>query len=446
MSLRIRLIVSIALVLVASLAFGGALASWHASRSVRNEMHAALVVSEQAVRGELAALGATSGAQRQLDRLIGSFNGDRHVRVRLLDERGTMVAVSELATNSPPVPEWFHTLFGGELPALLIPLPAAALPRGAIALETDSHNEVGEVWGEFRDGLLIAFLFGGPTLLLVYWTLGRALRPLASLSEAFGRIGSGDYDPRMTDSNGPPELKHLLVEFDAMAERLAAMETQNRQLNEQLLTVLEDERRDLARDLHDEVGPFLFAVNIDVATIQRLIAAGRLGDVAERLHAISESVGHMQKHVKAILGRLRPIGLAEFGLTAAIDNLVRFWRNRSPDIAFVLEVPGADESFGDPVDATVYRIVQESLSNAVRHGRPRRIEISVAKDQTRGIVVRVSDDGTGIGKTDGLGFGLLGMRERVAALGGSLNVENGADQGGLTVTARLPHIAPADAA
>ena len=155
----------------------------------------------------------------------------------------------------------------------------------------------------------------------------------------------------------------------------------------------------------------------------------------------------MQKHVKAILGQLRPIGLVEFGLAAAIDNLAKFWRFRHPEIAFVVDVAGEEDGFGDPVDATIYRIVQESLSNAVRHGSPSRIEVSVSQDAERAIVARVSDDGTGLAEPEGdIGFGLIGMRERVAALGGSLVVENGPGTRGLTVTARLPHGLSVDAA
>ncbi|MBV8653022.1 MAG: HAMP domain-containing protein, partial [Alphaproteobacteria bacterium] len=330
---------------------------------------------------------------------------------------------------------------------MVIELPADAAAHGTIALQADSHNEVGEVWGEFRDAMVIVILFGGPTFLLIHWTLERALRPLGSLSAAFGRIGSGDYGPRLVEAGGPPELAYLTAGFNVMAGRLAAMEAQNRRLNERLLTLLEEERSDLARDLHDEVGPFLFAVNIDVATIRRLIASGEHSEIPERLSAISEAVGHMQKHVKAILGQLRPIGLVEFGLTAAIDNLAKFWRFRHPEIAFIVSVADGTEGFGDPLDTTIYRIVQESLSNAVRHGNPSRIEVEVSQDAGRTIVARVSDDGTGLAEAGvDVGFGLIGMRERVAALGGSLVVENGPGARGLTVTARLPAELPADAA
>ncbi len=451
MSLRLRLIASIALVLIVSLALGGALACWHAGRSVRTEMRAALAVGEQTVRNALASLPAADGTLRPLERLVDSFDHDRHVQAVLLDGHGNTAAASVLATNAPYVPEWFHSFFslffGVDLPALRIELPSDAEQHGAIALRADSHNEVGEVWGEFRDALVIVVLFCAPTFLLIHWTLGRALRPLASLSAAFGRIGAGDYGPRLAEAGGPPELAYLTAGFNAMAGRLAAMEAQNRSLNERLLTMLEEERSDLARDLHDEVGPFLFAVNIDVATIRRLIAGGQLDEVPERLHAISEAVGHMQKHVKAILGQLRPIGLVEFGLATAIDNLAKFWHFRHPEIDFIVNVSGETDGFGDPVDATIYRIVQESLSNAVRHGSPSRIEVEVSEDAEHAIIARVSDDGTGLAEPEGdVGFGLIGMRERVAALGGSLVVENGPGARGLTVTARLPHDPPADAA
>ncbi|MBV8652640.1 MAG: histidine kinase, partial [Alphaproteobacteria bacterium] len=174
MSLRLRLIASIALVLVVSLAIGGALACWHAGRSVRTEMRAALAVGEQTVRNALASLPAPGDTEAEstashLKRLIDSFDGDRHVRAVLLDAHGKTVAASVLAMGTPPVPEWFHAFFAAffrvDFPEMRITLPPDAAAQGAIALQADSHNEVGEVWGEFRDAMLIVILFGGPTFL-----------------------------------------------------------------------------------------------------------------------------------------------------------------------------------------------------------------------------------------------------------------------------------------
>ena len=198
---------------------------------------------------------------------------------------------------------------------------------------------------------------------------------LERLAGAFGRIGAGDYTARV-DTVGPPELVRLASGFNSMAEQLGKAEAQNRQLQEQLLSLQEEERADLARDLHDEIGPFLFAAGIDAAGIPALLEAGRYGEAGQRAEAIRELVAHMQTQIRSILRRLRPLSFGAVGLAEAISNLVGSWRHRHPGIDFVLDVAEADDSLNEGARATVCRIVQESLCNAVRHASPGRIEIS----------------------------------------------------------------------
>jgi two-component system sensor histidine kinase UhpB len=135
--------------------------------------------------------------------------------------------------------------------------------------------------------------------------------------------------------------------------------------------------------------------------------------------------------VRDILGRLRPTELIELGLNAAIDELVAFWSARQPGIAFSVRVPD-DEALplADEIRETIYRVIQEALNNAVRHGRPGRIEIVVARTEDGDILAQVTDDGAPSGKPQGVGFGLRGMRERVAAAGGRLTIGRGLDGGG----------------
>ena len=230
-----------------------------------------------------------------------------------------------------------------------------------------------------------------------------------------------------------------------MAGQLAAISDQNRRLNEQLLTLQEQERGELASDLHDEIGPFLFAISIDAANIARNVRDGVLAPIGPQIQAITEAVSHMQKQVKHMLGRLRPIGLAEFGLAEAIGNLVDFWRRRHPDIDFQIAFDDAGAGFGELIDTVIFRVVQECLSNAVRHGAPNRIEVAIARGaEDERIIVTVFDDGQGTDTAPpGLGYGLLGMSERVKAIGGKLTFSSQPGEG-FRVIAELRAI-PVDA-
>ncbi len=223
-----------------------------------------------------------------------------------------------------------------------------------------------------------------------------------------------------------------------MAERLDAAQARNLRLNEQLLTLQEEERTDLARDLHDEVGSFLFAVSLDTASIERAALSGHITEVAERARAIRDSVGHMQRHVRAMLHRLRPASSTEAGLAPALETLVAFWRARQPATDFTLDFAVDEDGISDAALAAIYRVVQEGLSNAVRHGHPRRIAIVIGAMEAGGIIVRIADDGVGLAASGVPGFGIKGMRERVEGLNGTLHVGPDDNGKGLVVTARLP--------
>ena len=441
MTLRVRLIVLVAIVLVVSVLLGGMLALWHAAQSARAEMQSALLSGEHRVRDSIEYLPEVSDREGDLRHLIATFNGDRHVRAALLNAHGKSVAQSVLATTPNPTPDWFFDLLGVRASGRVISI-GPTVAEEAVALETDPHNEVSEAWTEFRDGMIIVIVFCVLSFAIIYWTAGRSLRPLETLSAGFRTIGTGDYGTRVAE-RGTPEVEHLARAFNLMAERLVALEERNQRLHTQLLTIQEEERADLARDLHDDVGPFLFAVNIDVASITRLAEDHGNVEILERGRSIREAVSHMQKHVKSILGRLRPTGVSEIGLSQAVENLGVFWRRRHPEISIELDVGAPNVSFGDVTDATLYRLIQESLTNAIRHGRPRTIKVSIETQDRGDIVLQVSDDGVGLAtSTERTGLGLAGMKERISALGGSLSVRNHVDGKGASITARLPRQAP----
>ena len=442
MSLRLFLIVMIAIILAASLAVGGVIACFNASRSVQTEMRSALAVAQQVIETSIAQLGGSDDPRRDIERLVASFKGNRHLRVVV---SGDEDAVAAPTVELPPVgevPDWFIRLVGVPATAVRIPVSIGGRNHGTVLIETDPHNEILEIWEEFGDSLFILVLFSVPTVLLVYFFIGRALRPLDRLAAALSRIGQGDYGIRFS-GRLPRELSRLRDSFNLMAGQLAEMNSENRRLNEQLLTLQEEERSDIARDLHDEIGPFLFAINVDAANISRHVDAGRTGQIRSYVQSIVEAVSHMQKQVRSMLGQLRPIGLAEFGLAEAIDNLIEFWRRRYPNIVYRLEFAPQTESFGELIDPTIYRVVQESLSNAVRHTRPTIISVSVLLEQEdrngqEAVTVMVADDGHGMAETSAVGYGLLGMSERVKAMGGRLTISSKPGEG-FTVTATIPY-------
>jgi two-component system, NarL family, sensor histidine kinase UhpB len=445
-SLRLRLIIAISFGLLASLAFGGAFAVWDAARQVQTEMRAAIAVAKQIAQAAVIELNHDVNGHQVLERLIREFDGNRHLQASLMDRNNQIVLTSKLEPPNTRVPEWFRRLLDQGPEIARIDLPSGFDEYKAVVLATDAANELAEKWGDIGLALAVLIIFCTFVLGLVYWTLARGLLPLQALNVAFVRVGRGDYSPRVAEC-GATELARLAREFNQMVTRLSTMKLQNARLNEQLANVQEEERTELARELHDEIGPFLFAVSLDISAIHQITS--KRDDIspqlAPRVEAIRTAIAHMQKHLKIILGRLRPTVLFDLGLAQAIENLIDFWRGRHPDVVFDVKV--TPESFGEQLDQGIYRIVRESLSNALRHGRPSEIAISVRLTDDDTIAIEVVDDGGGMKPSNAaVGFGITGMQERAAMLGGTISVQNRSDGKGVVVSARLRLQKSADSA
>jgi two-component system, NarL family, sensor histidine kinase UhpB len=432
MSLRRRLLALIALLLVASLVGGGLLTYWQGTRKIDLEMSSAIAVGDNALREAVVPMLPGPVSDAQLERVISSFDGDRHLRATLVSADGKARLKSRVRLPADPAPAWLSRLLTGTPSNTELVLPEG---RGKIILQADPLNEVTEVWDDAKVKLAIVGGFCSLVLAMISWTLGRALRPLENLSRALQQVGGGDYEAHVPEK-GPQELSELYKGFNTMAAKLADAGQQNRRLAEQLSTVQDEERAEIARDLHDEVGPFLFAVDADAQAIPALLARDAKIDVAARSQAIRQSVAHMQTHVRSVLSRLRPGTLLDLGLSHAAEQLAAFWQQRYPGITF--DVDCAETSFGPKLDEAAFRILQEGTSNAVRHGQPSNIRLTTSTNGSGMLVVSVTDDGAGFGEPARKGFGLAGMRDRIALLGGTLSIASSLAGKGVEVRAEIP--------
>lgn len=435
MSIQRRLIAAVVAVLAISVLIGSILTYFHAVRKVRTEMRAAILVGTHIVRNAVDDTDEALDASRRLRLVVADFDGDRHLLATLIAEKNTRLAVSTPLAPDDPAPDWFLRLVGGS-PIVLYPeLPPSVESGGRIMLQTVAVNEAAEAWSDFKVTIVTLLIWSVFLLLAIYWIISRALRPIGDVCISLLRVSTGDYSTRVTGPL-PSELEPLRAGFNTMAQRLANMESANHSLTKQLLNVQEEERAQIARDLHDEIGSFLFATGADATMIRQFLATSAISEAQARAQAIIESVRHMQRHLRLILGQLRPRVPREVGLEQAIRGLVEFWRMRRPDIKFTISV-GAS-GLGHGLDYVAFRIIQESLSNAIRHAKPSAVCIAVAVND--GVAdIEITDDGVGFpSPSEGAGFGLSGMEERVRSIGGSFKAGNRPDGCGAVVSARIP--------
>jgi len=232
----------------------------------------------------------------------------------------------------------------------------------------------------------------------------------------------------------------------ATEARLAEALAENQRLAQQYLDKQEHERKALARDLHDELGQTLNAIKLDAVAVRDIIPPAE--DAARAAAAaMIENIDRVYAVVAGLIRQLRPVAFDELGVAAALEHCVGDWRQRLPSTRIHMSIE-CDLSRLDAVRAlALFRLVQESLTNVARHAQARRVDIRIAavgaRETSESIEATISDDGRGADlAVPGKGLGLIGMRERSAAFGGSL-VLSSAPGAGFKVCATLPIATPA---
>ena len=218
MPLRRRLLALVALVLGLCLIGGSALNYWYGLRKVDLEMSSAIEVAASAVSDALLSVTSGTDTSAQVQRIVASFDGDRHVIARLLSPDKKVISSSALERPTDPPPQWLYWLLSGEPRSRTFDLPAGLKKFGTLEISADSHNEIGEVWEDLKLKFLIIVSFCAIVLALIYATLGWALRPLEQLSIALKRVGEGDYTAHVAET-GPEDLKLIYQSFNRMAAR-----------------------------------------------------------------------------------------------------------------------------------------------------------------------------------------------------------------------------------
>jgi len=208
-------------------------------------------------------------------------------------------------------------------------------------------------------------------------------------------------------------------------------------LLQRLYTAKEDERLALARELHDEMGQTSTAIRTEVAVLQRI---GRLHPEAnESVKRIAESAQHLSQMTRQMLHRLRPPALDSMGLEQALMSLCDNWQQNAQTLC-EFKVPTLPEGLNDYACVTVYRIVQEALTNVTRHANAKHVRVELTLD-SQGLNLNIEDDGQGMADTQAVhqGFGLLGMQERVASVAGRMSISSKLGQG-LCLAIQIPKV------
>ena len=350
-----------------------------------------------------------------------------HVRgneIFLYDIRGTLMF------KSPPskyrtkenAPTWFVNALDPHEKSV-----TRFMHFGRLEVVPNPAGGIREAWGKLRSLFWIGLGFFVLLNAVVYWMLGHWLQPLRPMLAAINQMEQGDLTTRLP-SFDLPEFEKIGHSLNRMAETLAAERQleENRQLTALIQSHIEDERRSLARELHDELGQYVTAIKtFAVAIVNKTKLSSP--DISGNAQTIVAAANHIYDGMHNIIRQLRPGSLDNLGLSETLRDAISIVQQQHPNLAINLRLLGKLDALGENLNINIYRIVQEALNNAIKHAQASNIDIKLETTKTGALQLTISDDGIGmdINSVDQTNhFGLLGMRERVQGFHGSFNVDS----------------------
>ncbi len=450
LSLRARLNTLLALVLMTGLAVNIARLVLDAGPRVQAEDQSVIRLAREFIETLVVNLNETPDPDARLDGVIRDLSRLRHVSITRQNGAAEAQPVADNDAGddslSSPAPAWFVALIHPEKTAVIVPVSIKGKP-GSLVITSHPSDEINEIWEGIVTQLQVGSAIAAVLFLMTMKVVSRALAPIQSLSDAMTNIEAGRYDTRV-EPEGPPELAAICGKLNHLAATLGDAVEGKRRLAERAVSVQDAERKEIARELHDEFGPHLFALRAHASSLMRAADTGEVGTETLRKHgsAILDQINALQQFNRRVLERLRPVGLAELGLYEAIGALLRLWRETHPGVIVQTAISRSLGATGETAELTIYRIIQEALTNVFRHAGATRVEITVERASSRqtgatpaetgAIAVSIRDNGAGLPSDHKQGFGMIGMRERVLALGGTMSVASTSQ--GVTVEALVP--------
>jgi PAS domain S-box-containing protein len=560
MSLKLRVTLFFALLLLASLLATSAVLISNAKQSVHSEMEDTMASAARLITVSLSGsnLSRDVSIYVHLENLVKALSEIRSLHILLFDSKGLLFEGEPETYSGVEPPTWFVNLLLPKVKPL-----TKRFGNGHMVIYAAPIHEIGERWQDIRDVLLLGLLIYMLAGVFLYWGIDRLLRPLQRLLTALTGFERGELHIRLPKFS-LREMDKIGQTFNQMGQTLEQSMEDNRRLavlvqqsgdailsldeagrimlcnpaTEQLLNqnassllglelanlgftvnqkqiaevlqsgkivenletslpisdsenlsillstvplldsdrnisgiictlrditehkqseaaenqlretrllaqhmseVQESERRHLARELHDELGQCLTAIKTDAVLIRNR-SVDNEPKVFASAQAIIDVASHIYDVVHNMITRLRPSPLDDLGLIATLEESISAWQTRQPEINFKLSMSGKLDHLNEMMNMTIFRIVQESITNAVRHAAASEIKISIINQIDESIMISITDDGKGMEVLDfhsDVDFGLLGMRERAQSLGGSFQLDSALGEG-VAIRVTLP--------
>lgn len=390
----------------------------HARNAVREETDSAFHLASAIATVRLPTAFMREDMLPRAAELAHEIDGLRHVSARLVDARGQVLAGDDgQRRGANRAPHLLYRLLTPPPRSDIFPIRQYPNVVGLLYLETDPSDEIAKTW---RNLQVILPLLALTVAAMIAVSVSVALivqRRLRAFGRVLERMHGQDLTQRAPDSS-LAELAALGGGVNALAAHLDHERAENRRLQGRIVTLTESERARIASDLHDDMGPQLFALRAAVEQARasaRREGAGNGGQMQDALDAIGRHAGEIQKSARSAIESLRPIGMDDASLGDLLHELAAGFSEIAPGITIRLTAdPAAAAS--EAAEISIYRFVRESVLNAMRHAAPGLIVIELRREPG-GLRALVTDNGSGGGLGRPPGLGQSGITERAAAVG-----------------------------
>jgi two-component system sensor histidine kinase UhpB len=414
MSLKLRLILIVNFLLFVAIFIGFFSVVFTSKNAVRSEIESSLKLAEFSIK---------TGIQKNpdlylfQDNLLGLKDLDliRHLSIQLLDSDGNIIDENKNLNTEVHIPMWFQNtldIYSKDLEILDFPLMQFGDQIGAVKVIPNPIYEYDEIWQQFKNGLIIAMIFFVFVNFSIFFLFGKIISPINLLIEGFKNLEQGKYKNNK-ENFGISELDILRVKLNQLTVKLKKNDERIHELNQKLISIQEQEKKEISRDLHDEIGQSLAAIQVQAAAIKTSRKANAQADL------IISTTKDLMHQTRNLIKRLSLSIIDDLGIEDALIDLIKNWsrRTRCQNINVNINLPDS-KIFKPQLSETVYRLTQEALTNISKHSRPKEVLISVRRYEN---VIHLSFMNNGIlkrtKKTEGIG--ILGMQERVKNLSGS---------------------------
>jgi two-component system sensor histidine kinase UhpB len=424
LKLRLNLMITLLMTVVLVIAIQELLVN--AKKDIRAEVASTAKLAEKLLDVQILYIATNSGSNfwgespfhlRELANL-------RHLHIEFFDKDGRRLDTNQLSNQLPeePPPQWFVSLLqtrDANKMQIRRPIVIGGKPMGELVITPDASYEISEVWNDTSSLLILWTGFFVLVNIMVYWAVAVALGPIKRISQALSDIGNGNLDSRLSSLNSS-EFLNIQTQFNLMADSLQKARKDNIRLTKKIINTQEEERKVIARDLHDDLSQSVTTIQVLASSVN---ASKKISSAHLAAKSILETTQSIRKVIRNIMQNLRPGCLDELGLRIALKDFLQGWEKQNPSIQLQAKLQYSDINPSETVSIAIFRTLQEALTNITRYANASEVRVTLQLSDDY-VSLEIEDNGLGFDPNGVIyGFGLLGIRERIEGLSGKFNLE-----------------------